>query len=132
VSQENVEIVRGVMEAWAHDAPESALAYLHPNVEFDARVRPDGKVWHGRDGVRQALIEWTGTWSDWRQDVERYIDAGDDRVVLLWRETGRAMGSGVPVSQQGATVVTIREGMIVSAVISLNRDQTLAALGLEG
>jgi hypothetical protein len=42
------------------------------------------------------------------------------------------MGTGVSVSQPGATVVTVREGMIVSAVISLNRDQTLAVLGLKG
>jgi ketosteroid isomerase-like protein len=131
VSEENVEIVRRAMEAWGSSNPEQALEYLHPEVEYDARVRPDGKMWHGREGVRQAMIEWTGAWSDWQVEVEDYLDAGQGRVVILWRESGRAKGSGAAMAQEGASVLTIRNGMIASFVASLDRQGTLKAVGLE-
>jgi ketosteroid isomerase-like protein len=131
VSEQDLELVRRVMEAVAGGDPQAALQHVDPAVEFDARVRPDGKVWHGHDGLRQALFEWTQTWSDWELENERYIDAGAGRVVVLWRETGRARASGALISQEGATVLTLRDGMIVSALISIDRRRTLAALGLE-
>jgi ketosteroid isomerase-like protein len=130
MSQENVEVARLMMEAWGSSAPERALDYLHPEVEYDATVRPDGKVWHGRDGVRRAMIEWTGTWIDWRVEVEGYLDAGDGRVVVLWRESGRAKASGAKMAQEGATVTTVRDGMVVSFVASLDRQGTLKSVGL--
>jgi ketosteroid isomerase-like protein len=130
VSQADIELVRRMMDAWRGSAPETALAYLHPNIEYDATVRPDGKVWHGRDGVREAMLEWTGTWSDWILEVERYLDVGDDRVAVLWSERGRAKGSGVPMTLRGISVLTIRDGLIVSLVATLDRERTLAELGL--
>jgi ketosteroid isomerase-like protein len=131
VSAENVELVRRLMDAWRSSAPDTALQYLHPEVEFDTTVRPDGKVWHGRDGVRQAMLEWTGTWSDWSLEVERYIDAGGDRVAMLWNERGRAKGSGVPMSLKGISVFVIRDGLVASLAATLDRERTLEALGLE-
>jgi hypothetical protein len=51
-------------------------------------------------------------------------------VAFLWRERGRAKGSGVPMSQDGITVLTLRDGLVVAMVTSVDREQTLAALGL--
>jgi ketosteroid isomerase-like protein len=130
MSRQNVEIVRCSLEAWKSGAVEDALRYLHPEVTLDVTMRPDGKVWHGREGFRRAMVEWVGTWIGWEFEIERYIDVGDDRVVVLWRERGRAKSSGAPMSHQGVTVSTVRDGMIVSTVITVDRQGTLAALGL--
>ena len=126
----NVEIAQRMLEAWGGTTPETALEYLHPEVEYDVTVRPDGKVWHGPEGVRRAMIEWSGAWSDWSFEVERFFDLGDDRAAFLWRERGRAKGSGVPMSQDGITVLTLRDGLVVAMVTSVDREPTLAALGL--
>ena len=120
-----------MFEAYGTRTPERAFEFLHPEVHYDLTVRPDGKVWHGHDGVRRALIEWTGTWEDWEMDVERYIDAGDDRVLVLWNEHGRAKGSGVTLSQAGVTVCTVRDGMVWAMVVSLDRSAALRAMGLQ-
>jgi len=130
VSQENVEIVQRMMETWRSD-PEAAFDYLHPEVEYDTTLRADGRLWHGREGVRRALIEWMGAWNDWTIEVESYLDVGDDRVAFLWQERGTAKGSGIATSQKGITVVTLRDGIVVSMLVHLDSGRVLADLGLE-
>jgi ketosteroid isomerase-like protein len=131
VSRENVEIVRRMMEAWVGGSPETALGYMAADVEYDVTVRPDGKVWHGHEGVSRAVIEWVGAWSEWSIELERYLDVGDDRVAFLWQERGTAKGSGVAMSLKGISVVTLRDGVVVSMVAHVDRERVLADLGLE-
>ena len=130
MSEQDVEIVRRLMASFQGGPLEPALAVAHPEIEFDARVRPDGKVWYGPEGVVQAMLEWTGAWSDWKMDVEDILDAGDGRIAVLWRERGRAANSGAEMSQEGVAVITLRDGLVVSAVVEVDRRRTLAALGL--
>jgi ketosteroid isomerase-like protein len=131
VSERDVEIARRMLEAVQTRSMESVANLVHPEIEFDTRVRPDGKVSHGLDGAGRAMLEWTDTWSDWRLDVERYLDAGDGRVVVLWNERGRARESESEISLDGVTVITVRDGLIVTAVVSVDRAGTLAALDLD-
>jgi hypothetical protein len=76
------------------------------------------------------MLEWTAGWSDWTLDFERILDAGGGRVVVLWREHGRAKGSGAEMSQEGATVLTVLEGRVVSIVVEVDRRDALTAVGL--
>jgi ketosteroid isomerase-like protein len=119
-----------MLEAYRSDAPEQALAYFHPDVAYDTTLRPDGRVWHGREGVRRAMLEWTGAWDEYEMQIERCIQARDERVLLLWHERGRAKGSGVTASESGVSVFTLREGMIASVVVHLDRRAVLQAWGL--
>ena len=127
---ENVDPVRRMLEAYLVGANEQALAFLHPDVQYDTTVRPDGRVWRGREAVRRAMAEWTESWDGYRVSVEGYLEAAPDRVVVLWSERGRARGSGIPQSQSGLTVFTVRDGLIVEMVPRLDREATLEALGL--
>jgi ketosteroid isomerase-like protein len=130
MSQGNVELVRRMLEAYATGTAEQALEFFDPHVEYDVTARPDGKVWHGREGVRRAIEEWTGAWEAWEMRIERCLDLGDDRVLVLWNERGRAGGSGVALTEEGVSVFTLREGMIVRVDVRLDRRRTLEALGL--
>ena len=130
MSEDPVAVVRGSMEAFLGASPESALELNSPDVVLDVTIRPDGRVWHGREGVRQAMTEWTGAWEDWRVDVHEYIDAGDGRVIFVWTESGRGKGSGVDMHQEGATISTVRDGQIVSSVLYLDREKAFADAGL--
>ncbi len=76
MSLQNVEIVRLHLEAWRSEHPERALGYMREDVEFDASTRPGGKVWHGREGVSEALREWLEIWDEFRMEFEQLIDAG--------------------------------------------------------
>lgn len=126
----SIEVVRRMMQAFLAADADSALGLLDEKVRFDATVRPDGKVWHGREGVRRAMTEWTEAWEGYELRVERYIEASPERVAMLWNERGRARGSGVPQSQPGVTVFTLREGVIVEIAIRLDREETLRRLGI--
>jgi ketosteroid isomerase-like protein len=119
-----------MLEAYQAPRSQHALEYFHPAVSYDTTLRPDGRVWHGREGVQRAMREWNGVWEEYEMHVERCIAAPDDRVVVLWRERGRAKGSGLTVSEDGASVFTLRDGMIVSAVVHLDRDAALRDAGL--
>jgi ketosteroid isomerase-like protein len=129
MSEANVEIVRRQVEAYVSGDFETALAAFDREVEFDVSIRPEGQVYRGPDGVVEAMRSWSGTWDDFRLEVEEIIDAGD-RVVLVDRQSGRGKGSGAPLDQQTFSVFTIREGKIVRVVWLPTREQALEAAGL--
>src|SRR5687768_6460758 len=92
MTRESVGVVRRSAEALMAGDAEAALAPYAPDVVFDARLRPEGRVYHGRDGVVEGMLDWIGAWEDWRIEVSEYIDAGD-KVLSIGRETGRGRGS---------------------------------------
>jgi uncharacterized protein len=129
MSRENVEVVRRHMLAYASGDYEAALAAYHPDVVCDATVRPEGRVYRGRDGVAEAIRVWGGTWDDWKWEIEELIDAGD-RVLMVVHESGRGKGSGVKVVQQTFWVYILRGDQIVHAKVLVDKSQALEAAGL--
>jgi ketosteroid isomerase-like protein len=129
MSQENVEIVRRVYDAYLSGDFETALAMIDSEVEWDGSVRPEGNVHRGHEGVAEALRTWTGTWESFRLEVEEIIDAGD-HVVVVERQSGRGKGSGLPLAQQTFSVFTIRDGKIVRWKGFLDKEPALQAAGL--
>jgi ketosteroid isomerase-like protein len=81
MSQENINIVLRCVEAFDRGDYEAALQALDPGIEYDLSHFPDGRVYRGRDGVREAFRIWLGTWEDYRQERDELIDAGDDVIV---------------------------------------------------
>lgn len=128
MSQQNVEIVKR-FGAWLAGDFEKAFEVLHPGIEWDARHFPDGRIYHGHEGVREFLTAYTRSFDDFRLVVERYIDAGD-RVITLTRESGIAKGSRVPVSGEFALIWTVRDGQVLHWIGYTDRAQALEALGL--
>jgi ketosteroid isomerase-like protein len=131
MSHENLNLVRRMQEAFLGAEPELALAFLDPDVVYDARGRPDGKLWHGHDGVRRAFTEWSDVWDEWEIATEGYLEAGNDKVLILWRERGRGKGSGIPLEQSGANLVTVGAGRIVHIRMYVNRQEALEAAGIQ-
>jgi ketosteroid isomerase-like protein len=111
MSQENVEIVRSHAEAYLAGDYEGTLAAYHPEAEFDARIRPEGAVYHGHEGIVEAMRVWVGAWDDWKLEFEELLDAGD-KVLAIARESGRGKGSGVEIDHQVFVVFTLRDGLI--------------------
>jgi ketosteroid isomerase-like protein len=129
MSEENVEIVRRHIDAYGSGDYEAALAAYHPEVVCDATVRPEGRIYRGREGVAEAIRVWAGTWDEWRWEIEELIDARD-KVLMVVREFARGKGSGVNVVQQTFWVYTLRGGQIVHAEVLVDRDKALEAAGL--
>jgi ketosteroid isomerase-like protein len=130
MSQENVEIVRGCIGAFVQGDYERSMAALDPKIEYDLSHFPDGKVYLGHNGVREAFRIWLGTWEDYRQELTELVDAGAEDVVVIVRERGRGKGSGVDVDQPVFAVWTIQDRKAARIRFFPTREDALEAAGL--
>jgi ketosteroid isomerase-like protein len=136
MSEENVEIVRSMVEALnATGDPEAAYARLDPEVDFEiswrsGRDAPDFRVLHGIDEVRSAIGEIFEGFETTRFQVEKYVDAGDEVVVIL-ELLARPKGSAAEISTgRFGYVYTLREGKIVRVQDFPEPSEALEAAGL--
>jgi hypothetical protein len=143
MSQENVERVRTALEDFISrkgefDAdgmltklPDEEL--LDPEVEWDASEVPvlDIRgVYRGIDAVRQYWREWYAAWEMLDYGFE-LVDAGEHVVALFndQRMRGRSTGIEVPVPKY-ATVMTLRNGLLVHWKLYMNQSEALETVGL--
>jgi ketosteroid isomerase-like protein len=128
MSEENVQIVRGMWAAFLRGDPEEALSAFHSDVEWDGRNLPDGRVSRGHDAVREHVERWASIWESWEVDSSQFIDAGD-AVVVVFSEQGRSE-VGIEMAERHAEVYTVRGGKIVRRRGFVDANQALEAAGL--
>jgi ketosteroid isomerase-like protein len=129
MSQENVEIVQRMWQAFLENDVEAALSSYDPDVEWDGTNLPDGQVSRGVDAILDHIARWSAIWESWTVEVERVIDAGDQVVVLI-RETGRST-SGLDMDERHGELYRIRDGRIVRRQGFADPDDALRAVGLQ-
>jgi ketosteroid isomerase-like protein len=133
MSQENVEIVRALAEAFQHRQHERAFDFYDAEIEWDASRAPtDAGVYYGHEGVRTYWRRWLSAWSDLQFEIEDVRDAGDDQVVLLirnQRQWGRHSGIETRVPPYGL-VFTLRDGKVVRWCAYPGQRSALEAAGL--
>jgi ketosteroid isomerase-like protein len=108
----NVEVVRGMLEAFIRRDSALALAAFDPNVEWDGTNLPDGKVAHGLQAIVQHDERWSGMWETLETTLEDVIDAGEDRVIAFIRERGRSK-AGLDVNERHSELYLVKQGKIV-------------------
>ncbi len=87
MSQENVEIVRRVMDAVNRGDP-AGLDYYDPDVEVqDYPGLPDAEWHQGREGVIAWLVRLYEAFGEFRLDTTDTLEAGD-RVLIDWHASG--------------------------------------------
>jgi len=144
VSQENVEIVRAATEAVKNPEGVAQLAhgeldftFIDPEIEWDSRGASDlvpdlADVYWGHEGVRTYWRRWLQAWSNLEFDVQDYLDAGDEVVVLVCnqRQWGRYTGILTELPPF-ALVYTFRDDKIVRFRLFPDHDTALKAAGLK-
>ena len=129
MSQENVEIVRGVIDAANRDDWDAFYKDIAPGFELDMSraVGPVSGVL-SLDQIRRALEDFAGSWESLRIEPHEFIEAGDLVVVP---NTGHLRGrDGIEVSATVAWVFTIRDGAIERVTMYQERQDALEDLGL--
>jgi ketosteroid isomerase-like protein len=135
MSQENVEIVRRLLDAVDRRDTAAVLARYHPEVEMDFSRSPFADFtgqghYHGLGEVRSAFRDWYDAWENVGIEVNELVDAGE-QVISVFTYRGRGRVSQVDVEwKRMAGVWTIREGKIVRVVWLRTRDDALEAVGL--
>jgi ketosteroid isomerase-like protein len=131
VSQENVEIVRRSLEAFARGDFDTALAAHAPATEWrTAADEPDQRTYRGTAEVR-ILVESLGElWEDRFAGVMEFGDfiEGGDWVVVPWSARIRGRGSGMTVEVSETYAVKLRHGRIVRVEEYRHVDEAIARL----
>src|SRR4051794_2055054 len=78
MSEENVKLVRCIYDAWSRE--ESARDFIAADVEY---VNPSYAVEPGTRRGRKSLSVVRGTYEDFKLQIDRFIDAGDEGVIVL-------------------------------------------------
>jgi ketosteroid isomerase-like protein len=132
MSQENVELVQRAFEAVNHGGFNEALAYVHPEVEFEppdeALERPSS--YKGHDALRERWRTLMEPFEGLRLEQVEFIDVDDETVITVFRIRVRGKASEVPVEAEPAYLLAIRDGKITRMRAYLQKDQALQAAGL--
>jgi ketosteroid isomerase-like protein len=119
MSEEGVQLVRDLLEAFQHRDHERAFDFYDRDIEWDASnqsvLPPDiATVYRGHDGVRAYWRGWLSAWSDIEFEVQDVVDCGGEIVALIrnQRQWGRHSGVETEVPAYGL-VFTVRAGKVV-------------------
>ena len=131
VSQQNVEVVRLVFDAYNRGDLQTTLDHVAPEFVFE----PSGlfmdtqSVYRGKEGWTEFWHAFRAAWEDITIEVERLEDLGD-QVLVLGTFHGRGRGSGVEVTRESAWIQTLSNGLIVHTQTFTSRAEALSAAGL--
>jgi ketosteroid isomerase-like protein len=136
MSEENVEIVRRAIEVFRSGMergdPGAAFDLESASDDFELITVPfEGRtVWRGREGWVEFIRVWTKEFDDWSLQIERQIDAGDDRVVSLMHQSGTGKQSGVPVDLDFGQIHELKDGHVIRIRVYPSHAEALEAAGL--
>jgi ketosteroid isomerase-like protein len=128
----HLEIVQAAFDAYFRGDEQALLALASPSIvisQFPEQV--DAGQYHGHDGFRQVMADWTGSWDGWSIEILSAREVGD-RVLATALQRGRGIGSGAPMEAQAIFVFTVREGLIARWEMFSSEEQALTAVGLDG
>ena len=129
MSQENIEVIRGGIEAWNAGDMERLLELYDPDVIVRAAPDwPEPGPFVGRDTVMRQFEQLRKTFDrDSLEPVSDFLAAGDRVIVrMVWRGIGRG-----PESNMEMTIVyTVRRGLIYGCEYFWDHSEALEAAGL--
>ena len=124
MAAENVELVRRIYDAWMRD--ESAAPFIARDIEY---VNPSYAVEPGIRRGRRIFAAVREIYGQYRIRPTRYVDAGDD-VVVLARVEALGDGSGVSVVGEQGFIWTVRDGRAVRFCWFNSHREALEAAGV--
>ena len=130
MSQENVELVRRLMEVWDRGDYEALNALAEGRVAPDFELDPlyFDRVYKG-DEAQQLGADIAAVWEDYRATTEEVVDLGA-HVLMVRHITARGASGGVPVDYRIFILVRFEGEIAVWAKSFRTRQEALDAAGL--
>jgi ketosteroid isomerase-like protein len=130
MSQENVEIVDRLVEAWNRGDLEAILALFDPDCDvIFRRDVPEPGPFHGHAELREWAEGFLAAWESHRAEVVELMEA-EDTVVAMLHLVGRGSGSGIEMDETDAHAFGFRDGKITRWQNFSERSEALEAVGL--
>lgn len=132
MSQDNVELVRGVFAAFAARDLDAIAPMLDPELEISPAIAgsPEGVVYHGPEGMREFWREIDAAWEEFQIDAREFRDLGA-KVLVLGRVHARGAGSGIVLDTGGGWLAEVRARRLVRFQSFTNRAAALEAAGVQ-
>jgi ketosteroid isomerase-like protein len=118
-AMENVEVVRRLFEVFREGLERGDAAagfnteYVSTDLEWITLPGVGLGTYRGREGFLEFMRLWTGEFEGWSIELDEVIDAGDDRVVAMYRQTATGKASGVPVELHQGAIHDLEDGRVV-------------------
>ena len=131
MSQENLETLKRLNEAFNRRDIDGAVQYLDPEVELHPGIQvPDEESRYlGRDGLTQWFRSATDAWEMITVEHEELIDRPGDRVLAVERWVFRGR-DGIELELELPNLYTFRDGLIVRIDGFTDKAEALEAAGL--
>jgi ketosteroid isomerase-like protein len=131
MSEENVEIVRRVIEAWNQRDEDLAVSYMGPDVEW-APAGPaavERTVYRGREECSRGFAAVWDTWDEFHFEETEIRDLGGS-VLWLGHVRMRGKTSHVELAQEFANYIELKGRKIVRVRAFFSWHEGLEAAGL--
>jgi ketosteroid isomerase-like protein len=132
MSEENVEVVQSTFDAWERGDTDSILQVVDEGIVIIQPAEFPGVAprQYGHAGVLEAFALWPDYWDDFRVELLRTFDRGD-QVVVTTAQSGRSKDSGIEVATQFTFLFTLRDAKITEWRMFMREQDALEAAGTE-
>jgi ketosteroid isomerase-like protein len=132
MSQENVDVVRQMLDAFNRDDVAAVIAAFDEDCElYEPREVPDRPApgFRGHDGIREWMANLRETAGVQFEPIG--FTSSGETIFSEWASRGLGQASGVPIEWRTFAVIRMRDGKIARAQGFLSRDEALEAAGIE-
>src|SRR5919198_1569641 len=113
MSQEDVQLVRAVFDAFNRRDFDAALALGHDSISWRTLFSVETDVLRGKQEIRAAWERQIEA-LDVHIDVLKLTPLDETRVLAVGKWRGRGSESGAPVDQTAVQVFTVEDGRLRS------------------
>ena len=124
MSQENVETVQAIYDAWS--AGKLGRAYMADDIEY---VNPPDALESGTLSGADSFNNVFAVYDKVQIEIEKLLDAGD-KVVMVGEMRGKARATGIEMKRPHSQVWTLAEGKAIRMAWFHREKEALEAAGL--
>ncbi len=133
MSQENVEAVRRVSDAYNRRDVGAMLDELHPEIEWypwlQVQLGGGATVYRGHQGIREGIRDGEEAFAEIQAEQSELRDLGD-QVIAIGRLRARGKESGAITESALAWIVDFEGGKVIRVREYLDPEEALEAAGL--
>ncbi len=132
MSEQNVEMVRGIYAQWAQGDFAGAVELFHEGTVLVMRPEfPDAGTYTGVEEIRRYMTGFLTAWERVTIAAEN-LNGDGDGVVADVHQVATGKGSGIPVEMRYHQAWVLRDGRVDRFESIQERADALAAAGLSG
>jgi ketosteroid isomerase-like protein len=131
MSEENVEMVRRLIEQFNRDDYEAGIEDWAPDaiLDWSASHGPFAGVYRGRAEIRGFRQQFTGTFDEIRFEIEDAVEVEADALVV--ENVGYFRGrEGIEVQARSAWLIRVRDEKLAELTLYQTKQDALEAAGL--